>query len=39
MKIEDTVMDWNEGFTKLKSWERVLMVMALVVVLHHWVLH
>ncbi len=39
MKIVDTVMDWFEGFTKLKSWVRVLMVMALVVVLHHWVLH
>jgi len=35
----DMIKDWFEGFTKLKSWVKIAMVLILVVALHHWVLH
>lgn len=35
----DMIKDWFQDFMKLKSWVKVLMVVVLVVLLHHWVLH
>ena len=35
----DMIKDWFEDFRKLKSWVKVLAVVILVVLLHHWVLH
>ena len=35
----DMMKDWFEDFMKLKSWVKVLAVVILVVLLHHWVLH
>jgi len=35
----DMIKDWFEGFTKLKSWVKITMLLVLVVALHHWVLH
>ena len=35
----DMIKDWFEGFTQLKLWVRISMVVILVVLLHHWVFH
>ena len=35
----DMMKDWFEDFMKLKSWVKVLEVVVVVVMLHHWVLH
>jgi|TARA_R100001129_G_scaffold23703_1_gene15167 hypothetical protein len=35
----DMMKDWFEDFMKLKSWVKVLAVVVVVVMLHHWVLH
>ena len=35
----DMLKDWFEDFMKLKSWVKVLPVMVLVIMMHHWVLH
>lgn len=35
----DIIKDWFEDFMKLKSWVKVLAVVVVTVILHHWVLH
>lgn len=35
----DIIKDWFEDFMKLKSWVKVLAVVVVIVILHHWVLH
>ena len=38
-KIEQKVTKWWHAFTELKSWVQIVIAVALVVIVHNYVLH